>query len=282
VRGIPESRAPEKGTVVAETASANTPVRAATESQPAASASTAGAQPIAQNSGPATMPATGENLTLNKLILTQVQRELNSGPDDVRVSFETISPFLEQPPAAGRRWVCRTLTRVPLGTVQFEAQLVEGAKVIERLTVQTKVEKRQLVLVATGKLARGDLVTPDKMRMQEAWLDRRLPTLFVNMGEALGLEAQKDVEIGAMLDTRDFKPLLMAHRNDTVNVIYVAGALEVQMSGQAMADARLKEQIEIRNPKTGERYTATMVAKGIAVAGGTLTEEQERMLRETR
>ena len=113
-------------------------------------------------------------------------------------------------------------------------------------------------------------------------MDRRLPTLFASMGEALGLEAQKDVEIGSMLDQRDFKPLLMAHRNDTVNVIYIAGALEVQMSGQAMADARLKEAVEIRNPKTGERYTATMVAKGIAVAGGTLTEEQERKLREAR
>jgi len=46
-----------------------------------------------------------------------------------------------------------------VGTVQFEAQLAEGTKVLQRLNVATEVQRRQKVLVTTAKLAargRGD------------------------------------------------------------------------------------------------------------------------------
>jgi flagella basal body P-ring formation protein FlgA len=283
VQGSPDAQLAQKQIAVANavTGDASPQSKEDGKATPTAEPPAATGQ-AAQMSAPATMPAASETITLAKLIVSRAQSDLNSTADDVRVTFETISPLLDQPVPAGRRWLCRPLTRMPLGTVQYEAQLVEGTKVVERLTVQTKVEKKQMVVVATGKFVRGDLVTPDKMRLQEAWMDRRIPTLICSMADAAGLEAQKEVEIGSMLDQRDFKPLLMAHRNDTVNVIYIAGPLEVQMSGQVMTDAKLKDQVEIRNPKTGEQYSATMVAKGIAVAGGTLTAEQESKLRESR
>jgi flagella basal body P-ring formation protein FlgA len=216
--------------------------------------------------------------TLSKQIISRVLRDLALPAEDVRVSFETINPLLDHPVAAGRKWLCRPLTRLPLGTVQFESQLVEGAKVLERLNVQTKVERRQRVVVTTARLDRGDIVTVGHLAMEDAWLDRNLPTLLLSDKGLVGLEAQRAIEVGSMADQRDFKPAMMATKNDTVTVIYVAGTLQVQMRGRAMADGKLHDQVPVRNEATGERYQAVMIAKGLAVVGGTLTEAEEKKL----
>ena len=83
-----------------------------------------------------------------------------------------------------------------------------------------------------------------------------------------------------MLDQRDFRPAYLAHKNEPITVVYIAGALSVQMRGRAMGDAKLHEAVQVRNESTREVYNATVIAKDIAVAGGTLTADQEKKIRE--
>lgn len=264
-----EAMSPTNLSVDKPAGDASVPARAA-DSGNASAAKTADAP--AADAGP---------LTLTKLISQQVQNGVGGAPEDVRIRFNTISPLLDAPVSADQKWLCRSYTRTLLGTVEFEAQLVQGTKVLERLNVETRVEKRQQVVVANKKIARGDVVAQGQVSTEEQWLDRNLPNLFGNAGEAVGLEATRDVDVGSPLDERDFRQALMAHKNEAVNVIYIAGSLQVEIRGRAMDDGKLHDRIDIRNETTGERYSAVMIGKNLAVAGGTLSPEQEKKLQET-
>jgi flagella basal body P-ring formation protein FlgA len=189
---------------------------------------------------------------------------------------------LDAPLPASRKWLCRPLGRTLLGTVVFESQLVEGSRIIEKLNVQAKVERRQKVVVTSARLDRGDVISAKMVHMEDAWLDRSLPNLFANEKDVIGLEAQRAIDIGTMLDQRDFKQALMASRNDAVSVIYLAGTLKVQMRGRALEDGKLHDMIDVRNEATGERYQAVLIGKRLAVVGGTLDPAEEEKLRETR
>ncbi len=136
------------------------------------------------------------------------------------MTIDTISPLIEAPVAPGRQWLCRPLTHDLIGTVQFESELVEGARIIQKLNVETKIEWWQMSVVAVAHLDRGDVVTPAAIEAREAWLDRRLPTLFLRDKDVIGLEAQRSIDPGSMLDQRDFKPAMMALKGDSILVYF--------------------------------------------------------------
>ncbi len=225
--------------------------------------------------------AVGEDSTLTQVIMHQVESGLNRGADDVRVTFNTINPLLDSPVDAGTKWLCRPVARALLGTVEFEAQLVQGKKILQRLNVETRVLMRQRVVVTMKKIARGDVVAAADLNAEDQWIDRTLPTLFGAAADAAGLEATRDVDVGGALDQRDFRQALMAHKNEPVSVIYVTGSLQVEILGRSMDDGKLHDRIDVRNETTGEKYSAVLIARNLAVAGGTLTAEQEKKLTET-
>ena len=224
---------------------------------------------------PATAPAEG---TLADVIRARILQEVPA--EEMVLSFESISPLLDHPVAAGRKWLCRPLTKSLIGTVQFEAKLVEGARTIEQLNIMTTIKRVQPVVVSLKRIQRGEVITSDAVRVEQMALDRKMTSLFTSDKDVIGLEAQHELEVGTMLELKEFKPAMMAHRNEPVTVYYVAGTLTVQIHGRATGDAKLHERVQIRNESTQELYDATMIARNVAVAGGTLTAEQEAKIRE--
>ena len=212
--------------------------------------------------------------TLRNVIVEKLLKDSGVGAEDLRVECNTTNPLVDSPAGSGQRWLVRPLTRTLLGAVQFEAQLAEVTKVVQRLNVLTDVRRRQRVVVTTAALKRGTMVTAEMVKYEDAWMDRNVPTLMAAVGDVIGLEAQRDVDAGSQADQRDFKPLLMAHKGDQVTVVYVAGPLEVQIRARALADAKFHDVIDVRT-ESGEKVGAAMVKKGVGVVGA-MTEEQEK------
>jgi flagella basal body P-ring formation protein FlgA len=220
--------------------------------------------------------------TLAKLVVSHILEELAANPDDLRISFDSANPLLDQQAPIGRRWVFRSLSRSLLGTVQLEAQMLEGSRIVQKANLQIQVLKRQRVLVAATTITRGEVVTPSDFRSDEIWLDRSMPTLLLSEKDVVGLEALRDVAAGSNLDQRDFRPVAMASRGDAVSVVFLHGNMKVQMKGRAVSEGKLHDTIQVRNEATNELYDAVLIGKRLAVVGGTLTEAQEKQLREAK
>ena len=185
--------------------------------------------------------------TLSDLIVDQIGESLQVGKEGYRVRFDAVNPLLNEAAPAGARWEVRALTQSTLGTLPFAAELVKGSRVLKRTMVQAIAEKKMTVLCATSQLHLKSVVTKDLFRPQEMWLDRNMPTLFANAADVIGLEAQRELVAGSMLDQRDFKPVLMANNGDVISVVFVSGALKVQMTGRAQASGKLHDMITVRN-----------------------------------
>ena len=219
--------------------------------------------------------------TLAKLAIAELQQNLGVGPEDLRVNFTSVNPLLDQATPAGKHWVFRPLTRTFLGTVQFEAQLVDGVRVVQKTSVQMQVLKREPVLIATAPLSRGDVVNKSHFRVDEAWMDRQIPTLFQAEKDAVGLEALRPVAVGSTLDQRDFRPVEMAARGESLSVLFMQGNLKVQMKGVAQQSGKLHDSIQVKDDTTREIYQATLIGKRLAVVGQ-VDEKLEKQIRETR
>lgn len=220
-----------------------------------------------------------KSTTLAEQLTQQVLTQLQLAREDVRVSFETVNVLLEQSVQAGQKWQIRPLNKTQVGTVQWEAQLLEKNRVLARLNVQAKVLQRRHGLVAVVPLARGDVLAAEHFREEERWVDRCNPAQQVTAKELIGLEALRPIALGAALDSRDFKPAELVARGQIVTVYAVSGGLKIKTSAKALQAGKLHEQISVQNDKTGDKLAATVIGRGVVVVG-TLDEKMEEQLRE--
>jgi len=220
--------------------------------------------------------------TLAKMISAKLAEQLQAAPEDLRITFDSIAPELDQQLSPGQKWLFRPMSRAFLGSVQFQAELLEGNHITKKMTVAVNVEQRAMVLVASKPIARGDLLDKDSFTVQETYLDRQMPTLFSRDRDVVGLEAKRDIAPGSMLDQRDFKAQQLVARGDVVTVMFSSGGLRVQVNGRAQENGKLHDTISIRNERTNEIYEAVVIGKGMAVVGGTMDQAQEKLLLENR
>lgn len=259
-------------------------VRQSSAAKKSAAASNAAATlepaPAATPSATLTKPAANGPKTLSELLIERLCQEQQVGREDLRIEFETISPWLDTPTAGNQRWQFRSLIRNGSGSLQWEAHLLEGTKPVTKLNVIAKVLRRQTVLVATAAVARGEVLAAANVREEEAWLDRKLPTLAVKAADVVGLEATRGLTAGTMLDTRDFKAAEMAARGDTITVYAVSGSLVMKASARTLEPGRLHDSIKVRNDATGQTYPVTLIGKRVAAVGPALDAATEKKLRE--
>jgi len=220
--------------------------------------------------------------SLAKMIEGRVAEELRDGVVDIRVSFKSVHPMLDSAAPAGKVFVLKPLSRNFVGSVQFEVQLVEDSRILQRFYVQVQVLKRESVLIATKALAKGEVVLESHVRPGEAWLDRQLSTLFDDKKQVVGKEVRmRTVAAGEMLDHRDFRPVEMVGRGEAVTVLFKRGGLQTQMEGVAVQSGKLHDSIQVRNAATNVTYQAKLIGKRLAVVG-TIDNEIEQELLEVR
>lgn len=249
----------------AKAAATEKPAAIVETKKPAAAPAVAKAPPV-ETAKPAEI---GGGSSLAEVMTARIIKELDAPKDDVRVTIETVHPLVNRPAGAGREWLVRPLTRSFMGTVQCEAQLVEGEKVLQRMTVTAHVEKRARLTVATRPLGRGEIVTEESVKEEDVWLDRAAPTVFTAAADAIGLEAKLPVAAGQRLDQRDFKASELAAKGDDLRVIFMIGALKVEGHGKALEAGTMNSQIQVKNEKTNQTYQATLVGKRLVVVGDT-------------
>ncbi len=226
--------------------------------------------------------------TLEEILISQIVEQLGVAREDVRISIDTISPLLGQAVTGDTRWVVRPMGHCVLGTLDWDTQLVQGTRPLQRLTVQTKVLQRTTVVLAQDTIRPGDVVKASQVKTQEHWLDRKITTLFSAPEDVIGQMAlpARGVAAGSMLDQRDFKPVSMATNGDLVTVYLISGGLTIKDQARAVNSGRLHETIQLRsesggNDKPGAVYQATLIGRDVAVVGA-LDPATEAKLKELR
>lgn len=250
----------------------------------AAAPATTGTNPVAQQTGEAAVTDDKDTQRLTDILRATVTDNLQVSAEEVRVSFDTVSPMLDQDVPAGMRWQVRSLTRVLIGTVQWEAQLISKDHVVQKLTVQGRVLRRVQVVVSAKPIGKDEMLfNSSSVEVQDRWVDRVLPkdSQLAKAEEVIGCVAARSIPAGEVLNARSFRKQDLMVKGDAVTVWFVSGGMTIKGNARALESARLHDRVSCRGENNGETFEGTVIGHKIIVVGAVDAATESRLRKES-
>jgi flagella basal body P-ring formation protein FlgA len=120
-------------------------------------------------------------------------------------------------------------------------------------------------VIATEPLAAGKPVAKEQVRL-ETYDDFPLRSDTArSLEEVIGRIPRRAVRAGLPVLRSDLAEAFQVERGDTVEVMVVAGAAQLELDAQAEASGRQGDMIPLRNPRSGKLFRARIDGKGRAV-----------------
>ena len=123
------------------------------------------------------------------------------------------------------------------------------------------------VLTYARSLAAGDIVQPEDVVWSAVQAHQAPAGGPQDADQVVGLSARRALRAGAVVTSRDLASPQVIARNDMVEVAYVAGGVELTVTGKATRNASAGEAVPILNVQSNRTIDAVAVAPGRAVAG---------------
>jgi flagella basal body P-ring formation protein FlgA len=120
------------------------------------------------------------------------------------------------------------------------------------------------VVVATRNLMRGDIIDASMLTLQE--IDRRgvPPDHLVSLAGLEQAEVMGPVRAGEPLRSSQLRPSLMVKKGQQVVLTVASGGMEISVRVEALEDARLGDQVKLRNPESGRAIAGVVTGRGSA------------------
>jgi len=137
---------------------------------------------------------------------------------------------------------------------------------MDHLLTSDDLISTRTVVIARRNLMRGELLDPAALEVVE--LDARaLPADHLSspqgleQGEMTGL-----VRAGEPLRASMVKPALMVRKGQSVLLSVARSGIEINVQVEALEDARLGDQVKLRNPDSGKALAGMVTGRGTARA----------------
>lgn len=103
------------------------------------------------------------------------------------------------------------------------------------------------VVVAARPLTRATLLTAADLKLARRDLAQLHNGYFDTIDQAIGMQAGRNIAVDTAISTVLVKEPLAVKRGQRVNLVALAGGLEVRMAGEAMSDGTTGQRIKVRN-----------------------------------
>jgi flagella basal body P-ring formation protein FlgA len=118
-------------------------------------------------------------------------------------------------------------------------------------------------LVARGPIPTGESLRADQFRVQNVPLGEQSADALPPDTRFEQLRARRNMDAGGVLTAAVVESRPAVNRNDRVAVRVVSGAVTIETSGVALADARMGELIKVKTAQASEPITARVVGDGV-------------------
>lgn len=123
------------------------------------------------------------------------------------------------------------------------------------------------VLTYARSLAAGDIVQPADVVWSTVQAHQAPAGGPQDADQVVGLSAKRALRAGTPVASRDLASPQVIARNDMVEVVYIAGGVELTVTGKATRNASAGEALPVLNPQSGRTIDAVAIGPGRAVAG---------------
>lgn len=120
------------------------------------------------------------------------------------------------------------------------------------------------VVVAVKPLTNGNTVGAADVRLAEFNISQINGQYLSSLDEAVGKDVKRAISAGAPILQQQLEAPLMVRRGDAVVISATSSIIAVKVSGIALTDGRLGEQIRIKNESSAKTVSARIVGPGQA------------------
>ena len=120
-------------------------------------------------------------------------------------------------------------------------------------------------VIATEPLAAGKPVAKEQVRLETSDDFPLRNDTARSLEEVIGRIPRRAVRAGLPVLRSDLAEAFQVERGDTVEVMVVAGAAQLELDAQAEASGRQGDVIPMRNPRSGKLFRARIDGKGRAI-----------------
>lgn len=147
------------------------------------------------------------------------------------------------------------------GTHRFRVlPLLNGS--LQELFVDVEFSERQLAVVATAPLRRGELLTAARVELRRLPRGKTAEGAFEQVEEVLGLEASRSLREGEPLTHDNCIGPVLVRRGEAVTVFSGGGGVTVRVQAIARAEGRAGDLVEVEAFDRSERFDARVVGRG--------------------
>jgi len=224
----------------------------------------------------------GEAVTLNTpmtvraLIERQIAERLGLGLHEMQITFNDRDRVLLNQSAVAGRFDVEPVVEPALGAVSFRVYAYRGTQRVDNGQMVTgRVQQRVLAVIAGSAIQRDTPINRRQVRLTEVLIDRADQVYLSDPSVVTGLVASRNIEPGELITSDQIQMPIAVHRRQRVTVELRSGGIRISFNGMAHADGAIGDTVEVENLQTGERITATVIARGRVEAGIPTSQERQ-------
>lgn len=122
------------------------------------------------------------------------------------------------------------------------------------------------VVALARDLRRGEVITADDLIIREGDLARLRGQYFSDPAELVGHRAKRNLAAALVVTPAMIDARRLVKRGSEVTIVADAGAIEVRMSGKALAHGGRGDRIQVKNNRSGRVISATVVDRALVRA----------------
>lgn len=169
--------------------------------------------------------------------------------------------------------------RIPLGAYEIEVadpaaqatgggyrrtdvRVLQDGAVVATVPARVKIASFGPVVVARQPVARGAVLRPEDLRVEERRLDELPSTVLIDENEAVGKEARVALAAGKPLTVQSLTTAALVKRGDLVRLQIEKNGLRLSVAGEALDTGGSGERVRVLNESSKRELVGRVVDHG--------------------
>lgn len=118
------------------------------------------------------------------------------------------------------------------------------------------------VPVLTRNIGKGGVIAGNDVELIAVNANKLGQDILTSVSDLVGKEARRDLNEGQVLRNRDFRPQQLVKRGGLVNMVILAGQMQITARGRALSDAGVGDAVRVLNLQSNRTIEGTVLPDG--------------------
>jgi flagella basal body P-ring formation protein FlgA len=141
------------------------------------------------------------------------------------------------------------------GRFSCTAEIFADRNSVASSDIQGKYFLISTVWVPAKNIAKGELVSEDKLVSKTIRQSKLKPFMVTDKEKLIGQEAKKSLKEGKIISEKDIGAKVLVKKNDVVFAVYRTDRMQITAKAVAQQDGAYGDRIELQNMKTHKNLT---------------------------